>query len=63
MFCLLILLIIWLLWSNLTIGITRHEITSDRLPAAFDGNSSIPVRVNNRPEIISVTLRGIIKVR
>lgn len=37
MFCLLILLIIWLLWSNLTIGITRHEITSDRLPAAFDG--------------------------
>lgn len=31
-----IVLIIWTVWGNVTVGITRYTVTSDRLPASFD---------------------------
>lgn len=27
----------WLLWGNLTVGVTRYEVASERLPPAFEG--------------------------
>lgn len=34
---LIILLIVWTIWGNVTIGITRYTITSDSLPDSFNG--------------------------
>lgn len=35
--CLLLLLVAWIIWSNFALELNRYEITSDRLPEAFDG--------------------------
>lgn len=34
---LLLALILWTIWGNVTVGVTRYRITSDRLPDTFDG--------------------------
>ena len=31
-----IVLVIWTVWGNVTVGITRYTVTSDRLPTSFD---------------------------
>ena len=108
---LLFILFVWIIWGNVTVGVTRYTVTSDCLPHSFDGykiavvsdlhnaqfgndnsqlvggiiapdqglfpefdagkysnnhttmivsrgigNSIIPVRINNRPEIVIVEL-------
>ncbi len=32
----LILLIIWIVWGNVTVGVTHYTVASPRLPAALD---------------------------
>ena len=32
----LIILVIWTVWSNVTVGVTRYTVAGNRLPAAFD---------------------------
>ena len=34
---LLLALVLWTIWGNVTVGVTRYCITSDRLPDTFDG--------------------------
>ena len=34
---LLLALVLWTIWGNVTVGVTRYCITSDRLPDIFDG--------------------------
>ena len=34
---LLLALVLWTIWENVTVGVTRYCITSDRLPDTFDG--------------------------
>lgn len=31
-----VLLVIWLIWGNITVGVTRCTLASNRLPNAFD---------------------------
>lgn len=31
-----VLLVIWLIWGNITVGVTRYTLASNRLPNAFD---------------------------
>ena len=33
---LLLALILWTIWGNITVGVTRYRISSDRLPDTFD---------------------------
>lgn len=34
---LLFILVVWTIWGNVTVGITRYTVTSNRLPHSFDG--------------------------
>lgn len=34
---LLFILVVWTIWGNVTLGITRYTVTSNRLPHSFDG--------------------------
>ena len=34
---LIFILGVWIIWSNVTVGVTRYTVTSNRLPHAFDG--------------------------
>ena len=34
---LLFILFVWIIWGNVTVGVTRYTVTSDRLPHSFDG--------------------------
>ena len=34
---LLLILFVWIVWGNVTVGVTRYAVTSDRLPHSFDG--------------------------
>ena len=34
---LLFILVVWTIWGNITVGITRYTVTSNRLPHSFDG--------------------------
>ena len=34
--CLIIVFIIWMVWSNITIGVTHYSIRSNRVPSSFD---------------------------
>lgn len=31
-----ILLVVWIVWGNITVGITHYTVASDRMPASFD---------------------------
>lgn len=34
---LLFILVVWTIWGNVTVGVTRYTVTSNRLPHSFDG--------------------------
>ena len=34
---LLLALVLWTVWGNVTVGVTRYSVTSNRLPDSFDG--------------------------
>ena len=34
---LLFILVVWIIWGNVTVGVTRYTVTSNRLPHSFDG--------------------------
>ena len=34
---LVFILFVWTIWSNVTVGVTRNIVTSNRLPHSFDG--------------------------
>ena len=34
---LLFILFVWIIWGNVTVGVTRYTVTSDHLPHSFDG--------------------------
>ena len=34
---LLLIFFVWIIWGNVTVGVTRYTVTSDHLPHSFDG--------------------------
>ena len=65
----LLVLIVWTAWGNTELELNTYTISSRELPDAFDGyrvalvsgglgNSIIPFRFNNRPEVVLIELKS-----
>ena len=65
----LLVLIVWTAWGNTALELNTYTISSRELPDAFDGyrvaqvsrclgNSIIPFRFNNRPEVVLIELKS-----